>query len=376
MNQQVRELFKNWGSDEKGLVETLDALALSQGEEVYSEIFRFLTGRDFEASTASRYWREALVRWESAASLRPAQQRVRGALFDYLHQVVGDKFDSVSDGLTGLYTRAFGRHHLEKLLAQSHLQKFRQPLALIFLDIDGFREYNEHCGSPAGDRALRQLADLLRQQVRDVDVAVRYGGGTFSLILPDRNRVQASAAAEKIRSDVARMTFSGPHPSTSRTLTVSCGVATFPQDGDTVAKLCREAERQLNQAKRARNTVQPARTERRKSQRKPICSLIEFAAGGKDAFAPALATDISHGGIAFGCDMVLAPGTPLHLRFRQPYWPQTREVTGTVRQVRREGLQGVTHIGLEFALADNAPVPLPPGRCPSAAPAGGAGPFA
>lgn len=376
MDQQVRDLFKNWGSDEKGLVETLDTLALCRGEEVYREIFRFLTGRDFEASIASRYWREALVRWESAASLRPAQQHVRGALLDYLHHVVGEKFDSVSDGLTGLFTRAFGKHHLEKLLAHSHSQKCRQPLALILLDIDGFREYNDRCGSPAGDRALRQLADLLRQKVRDLDVAARYGGTTFALILPDRNRVQACATAEKVRSAAARMSFPGPQPSTSRTLTVSCGVAAFPQDGDTVSKLCREAERQLGQAKQVRNTVRPARMERRQSQRQPICSLVEFAAGGKSSFIPALATDISRGGIAFGCDMELAPGTPLHLRFRQPYWPQDREVAGTVRQVRREGPQGVTRIGLEFAMADNDPLRLPPGYCSSAAPAGGFGHFA
>jgi len=346
MEQTVRELFRNWDRDEKGLVATLDALARSRGEAIYQAIFRYLTGRDYEPTTAGRYWREALVRWESTADLRPAQQRIRGALLDYLYQVVGEKFGAATDGLTGLYTHAFARHHLDKLLAYKRLRECQRPLALILLEIDGFSAFNDRQGALTGDLTLRQLADLLRQGLREVDVAARYGGA-FSLILPDCNRFEACLAAEKLRASLLGQLLTATAADGER-LGVSCGVATYPEAGASAYKLYREAERELAAARAAREPT-PATSERRQSRRQAICSLVEFALGGQSDFLPALATDISRGGIAFGCDIELPPGTPLQLRFRQPFWPQNREVAGIVRRARREELRGVSRVGLEFA---------------------------
>jgi len=345
MEQAVREVFRNWDCDEGGLVARLDALARSRGEEVYQEIFRYLTGRDFEAPTAGRYWREALVRWESTAGLRPAQQKVRGALLDYLYQVVGEKFGAATDGLTGLYTHAFARHHLDKLIAYKRFRDCRRPLALVLLEVDGFGAFNARHGSLAGDRVLRQLAELLRQGLREFDVAARCGGSSFALILPDSNRFEAFTAAEKVRATLLSSPLAAAE---GEKLGIGFGVATYPEAGENGSKLYREAERELAVAREAATPLAGS-TERRQNRRQAVCSLVEFALGNNDEFLPALATDISRTGIAFGCDADLPPGTPLQLRFRQPFWPQAREVAGTVRRAEREALRGLNRIGLEFA---------------------------
>jgi len=347
MEQAVREVFRNWNCDERGLVARLDALARSRGEEVYKEIFRYLTGRDFEAPTAGRYWREALVRWESTSGLRPAQQRVRGALLDYLYQVVGEKFGAATDGLTGLYTHAFARHHIDKLIAYKRFRNCRRPLALVLLEVDGFGAFNARHGSLAGDRVLRQLADLLRQGLREIDVAARCGGSSFALILPDSNRFEAFTAAKNVRATLLGNPLATAAAEGEK-LDIRFGVATYPEAGENSSKLYREAERALLPAREASPPLTGS-AERRQDRRQAVCSLVEFTLGKGGEFIPALATDISRTGIAFGCDADLPPGTPLQIRFRQPFWPQTREVAGTVRRAEREALRGLNRIGLEFA---------------------------
>lgn len=372
MDQLVREILKAGGDNKKSLVEAVNSLARTRGDEVYQVIFRILTGRSLETSTACRYWREAMARWESTAALRPAQQQIRSALLDYLHQVVGEKFDSVTDGLTGLYTSAFGKNHLEKLLAHKRSRNCREPLAFVLVAVDSFNEYHGSCGSLSGDRALRRIADILRQNLREMDVAARFGSDAFSLLLPDHNLIQACALAEKMRSAVEKASFPGAQPETSLMLTVSCGVSAYPVGGDTWLKLCREAERELSLARQSRNTIRPGCAERRRNQRQPICSLVEFAADAGKRFIPAVATDISSGGIAFGCDVELVPGTPLSLCLRRPHWPMNREISGTVRQVRRDERRQVTRVGLEFMAADDELGRLLPSLC-SLPPAGTGG---
>jgi diguanylate cyclase (GGDEF)-like protein len=346
MEQLVREVFRDGRVQDAGLVEALEALASSRGNEVYRVIFRFLVGKDLAPEIAARYWREALARWENGSRLEPGRQQLRAALLDYLHQVVGERFASVTDGLTGFHTQAFGRSYLEKLLADRRGRRCSLPVGLVHLDIDGFKAYNERCGTMEGDRALRQVAELIRQRLRQTDVATRHGG-TYCLILPDLDRVRAGNIAEQLRRAVAQTRFAGREQAWEK-LTISCGVAAYPLDGDTAYRLGREAERQLRLAKAVRNCVQPLCAERRRNPRQSICSLVEYAPGTEPAFTPALALDISRGGIALGCDAQLPVGAALRLRFRRPFWPVDRDVSATIRQVGRDLARGVLRLGLEL----------------------------
>lgn len=349
MEQLIRQTFEACGNDETRLLAAIDTLARRQGEEVYREVFRHLLRRDFDAPQARRYWREALARWESTAKVRGGQLRIRAALLDYLHNVVGEKLASVNDGLTGLYGWAYGRNYAEKLLIYLRRSKSDKPLALVLLNVDLFRQYNDLCGPMEGDRVLRQVADVLRTHVREMDVAARYDGGDFALILPNSDRMQAFAVAERIRYAVEKAVFPGQEHLPGENLTLSCGIAAFPEDGDSAHALIREATRSLTEAKKKRNRTCPMKRDRRREQRRKVFSVVEVAPANEAPFFTAMAFDISSNGIALGCDTEIVPGTDLQLRFRRPFWPQDREMPGTVRQARRDAASGVLHLGLEFS---------------------------
>jgi diguanylate cyclase (GGDEF)-like protein len=141
------------------------------------------------------------------------------------------------DGMTGLYNHAA----FQKML-QQHAN--RGPLALVMLDVDDFKQYNDNHGHPAGDALLKALASLLQAQLRDEDGLARYGGEEFSLLLPGHDAQSAAAVAERLRRVVA--TYPAPH----RPVTVSMGVAATPPLPPDPQVLVEAADRSLYQAKR------------------------------------------------------------------------------------------------------------------------------
>lgn len=123
------------------------------------------------------------------------------------------------DGLTGLWNRA----HFEERLAQAVAtnQRHDRPLSIAMLDIDHFKSINDNYGHPAGDSAIQGVADVLQQAGRKGDVACRYGGEEFALIMPDTTPDQAQAMCERIRESIEQRRWPS-HP--DRALTISAGV--------------------------------------------------------------------------------------------------------------------------------------------------------
>lgn len=161
---------------------------------------------------------------------------------------------AITDGLTELYNyRSFGRQ-LDREIKRS--KRHWSKTSLIMIDIDFFKHYNDTHGHPAGDKILRKLADLLRSNIRSSDVVARYGGEEFVFILPETPKAAAVKLAEKIRKVVQDEHF--PHEDTQPNgdLTISLGVATFPDDAQSAEELIQKADEQLYQAKGAgRNQV-------------------------------------------------------------------------------------------------------------------------
>jgi len=129
-------------------------------------------------------------------------------------------------------------------------QRKGAPLALLMIDIDHFKQVNDRYGHQQGDRALIAVAEVLRGHLRPYDLAARFGGEEFCLLLPETALAEALQVGERVRSAVAGHRFSGPLAALR--LTVSLGAAVFPGSGITSSDdLIRCADDALYEAKRA-----------------------------------------------------------------------------------------------------------------------------
>lgn len=154
---------------------------------------------------------------------------------------------SIRDPLTALFNRHFMQLSIDRELARAARRK--QVMAVLMLDMDHFKRFNDTYGHAAGDSALKALADIFRTSIRAEDIACRYGGEEFAIILPDTGVDGAVDRAESILRAVANLKI--PHAGeTLSDFTISIGMAFFPGDGDTGDVLLQRADAALYRAKR------------------------------------------------------------------------------------------------------------------------------
>ena len=162
------------------------------------------------------------------------------------------------DGLTGIHNRRYFDEQLEKELARN--LRDNQPLSVIMMDIDHFKEFNDHYGHGAGDKCLQKVARSLTETLsRPTDALCRYGGEEFVALLPGSDYDGARVVAERIREAVETLAVSHEYSDTSAVVTLSLGVATVTPDRTQEpdgASLMAHADEALYSAKHAgRNRV-------------------------------------------------------------------------------------------------------------------------
>jgi len=150
---------------------------------------------------------------------------------DYYAQLV------VLDGLTGLYNRRYFNELMT--LEFSKLNRSQDALSLLMIDIDNFKQYNDTNGHPAGDKLLKDAAQVFGSVVRDVDSVCRYGGEEFAVLLPQASKEEAALVAERLRAQVNL--YLGA--------TVSIGIGSAPADAQEAQALIDKADAALYQAK-------------------------------------------------------------------------------------------------------------------------------
>ncbi len=172
---------------------------------------------------------------------------------------------SRTDGLTALYNHRYFQERLASEIARA--QRFEKPLALLMIDVDNFKEFNDAFGHPQGDRLLKSLADLLLAQTRaQVDVVARYGGEEFVVLLLETAPGDAAAAAERLQDlvegrrpavavaeairEATQAQMFDTAGGKAAGVTVSVGVATFPDHASTADQLVANADKALYLAKR------------------------------------------------------------------------------------------------------------------------------
>lgn len=173
----------------------------------------------------------------------------------YYHRSLMLRKISITDPLTGLVNRRYFQERLtdeiERALRGGH------PLSMLMIDIDFFKEYNDANGHPAGDRALVLAARTLRGNMRSIDLVSRFGGEEFAVILPETRKTEALEIGERIRAEVEMICFPGEENLKKGKLTISLGVAEFPEDSQDIKSLVRRADKALYKAKNAgRNRIE------------------------------------------------------------------------------------------------------------------------
>ncbi|TXD41875.1 GGDEF domain-containing protein [Xanthomonas campestris] len=161
---------------------------------------------------------------------------------------------SIRDALTGLYNRRYLEEALSHELARCARRDL--PLSVLMLDVDHFKQFNDGQGHAGGDLLLAAVGELLLTRLRAEDVACRYGGEEFTVILPETDGEEAMRVAEQIRGHIAALAVSDGQRALPR-VTASIGVASFPADGELGSALIQKADAALYVAKRqGRNRVE------------------------------------------------------------------------------------------------------------------------
>lgn len=159
---------------------------------------------------------------------------------------------SFTDGVTGAYNYRYFQLRLREELSRA--RRYRLPLALMMVDVDGFKRYNDAHGHPTGDRVLQAVAAAIKENVRELDTVCRYGGDEFAVILNDAGAETARIIGERVREAVARCAaVVGAPPG----ITISLGIAVYPENGDNAEELVKLADEALYRVKLSRrNGVQ------------------------------------------------------------------------------------------------------------------------
>jgi len=154
---------------------------------------------------------------------------------------------SHTDSLTGLWNHGYFQYLLQKEIQKA--KEENSPLSLIMMDIDNFKTYNDTMGHQTGDQILKEISRILNDHSRKIDWVCRYGGEEFAIILPKTPKKEAFLIAEHLRKKIQDYPFLYEDIMPDKRITISCGIATFAEDGNNNSELISSADKYLYEAK-------------------------------------------------------------------------------------------------------------------------------
>jgi diguanylate cyclase (GGDEF)-like protein len=358
----------------QGRLEGLERL-LSSEPETATPLLRLLTQLDFEESEARAHWTGILRHRGQLSSQLGREASVQLAALDYFQNFapaiknpkvvematfLATERSAITDKLTGLYNRAFFDASLRRELKRA--RRYGLAFSLVMLDLDDFKLVNDNHGHLVGDEALARLADVIRASVREIDVACRYGGEEFALILPETSRTGAYIVSERIRMDAKEMFDRKPlgsGPGARSSMSVSGGIAIYPTDSNSAEGLIRMADKALYRSKHeGKNRITLHAEEKRRSPRLDAKNLLVFRElrPRRDLRVSELRSEtknLSRNGALVESQIPLNVGTELEIDI---YLPQKRSdffLKGrVVRLEEAPGDDNRYHLGVAFVADD------------------------
>lgn len=246
-----RELSKR----EQTLLEDLEK---KREKAFYSDILFVVSHKYFPAEKAKRIWTSLLKHKADMTEKLDRNPGVAVAALDYLTNVTNLMNDmkvisegglatvaqvALRDGMTGLFEHATFDAKLNAEVKR--FERYGNRLAVIMIDIDNFKRVNDTRGHAFGDTVLHEIGDILRSEIRELDVAARYGGEEFVLMLPRTGTTEAFQIAERIRLHVEHRFMD------EEGITISLGVANCPKHGKTDQSLLLAADKALYESKKS-----------------------------------------------------------------------------------------------------------------------------
>jgi diguanylate cyclase (GGDEF)-like protein len=196
----------------------------------------------------------------------------------------------------------------------SRAQRYHRELAILFLDLDNFKQINDTFGHPAGDKVLQEIGAIITREKRAEDTAWRYGGEEFIVVLPDTPKLDALILAERVREQIERIKL--PYDDRVIRVTVSGGLASWPVDALEQTDLLACADQALYKAKKdGKNLISLYGNDNRRYVRIDFARQIDvrILRSVQDMVVTATGVNISLGGILFESKKQIAIGTQLEL---------------------------------------------------------------
>jgi diguanylate cyclase (GGDEF)-like protein len=259
---------------------------------------------------------------------------------------------AMTDPLTTMFNRRYFESALDVEVRRS--RRYSLGMSLLLLDLDFFKSVNDIYGHVFGDLVLRRAGRVVRRAVRESDVACRFGGDEFAVILPETDRLGAYAVAERIRRRIESRFANTPLEGRLVAMTASGGLAVFAEDGAAGEKLIERADQALYQAKsQGKNSIVIHHAERRRAVRFPVkpTTRAEIAAGPAQALFPVQPLNLSRGGAL----LETGPEEPLSGVVELTLWEDNESWRVPGRVVRVEESAGRT--SRLVAVAFDRPLP-------------------
>ncbi len=365
--QSLLEFLQAGPDREEALLEKFER-AKGPGDPLYSSLLYLLTHLDFTERRAARHWKRIVAHREGMRHALGRDPGLRVATLDYFVNVCGELHNpkvielasytrtersAVTDGLTGLFNQTCFLQLLRQEILRSRRHGRRAGLAL--LDLDDFKRINDGQGHVEGDRTLIDAAAVLRDSVREIDIAARYGGEEFAVLLPDTSRLGAWVVAERIRRRVAER-FRGRHA-----LTISGGVAVYPDDATSAADLVVKADAALYGAKAAgKNRIVVQHQERRRHARLPSPERVIVSSDG--AARVGSVKDVSEASLLISLREAVAVGSAVSVLIEHAHTRPFRMLGEVVRvDPARDASEAGYDVGVRVLDLDPTTVPPPSG---------------
>jgi len=364
--QLIRLLEEASQGDTRGLQQLLE-----NAPDGHAPLLRLLTQLDYTEDEARGHWQAILAHQKDLTARLGREASLQVAALDYFQSLKGElripkilemstflatERSAITDGLTGLYNRQFFDASLRRELKRA--RRYGLAFSVVMLDVDDFKSINDLHGHLAGDEALNLTSNVIRASVREIDVACRYGGEEFALILPETSRTGAYIVSERIRLDVKEM-FNPQRVGTVHVdLSVSGGIAIYPTDSNSAEGLVRMADKALYRSKRdGKDQITLHAEEKRRSPRLEARKVLVFR--GRDESGrrelESETKNLSRNGALVESRIPLDVGTELEIDIHLPQNETRFVLRGRVVRLEETaeetGDQARYHVGVAF-LAD------------------------